>query len=844
MATFQLKKSTYKIKPPQDGAAVITNDSTLASTYQQDISDIPAISNRWNSVNLMNLAQAVLAETVGSLNAAAPLLWAKIVSLNGPTNKYGDTNEDGSISSADGIQFIKYAAGAALTAGHSSQRIGDLVKLLENSYDDIEKEFTVSGTTYPIYESRPVPVETGMFMEDHHYIVLDANDKIDRLKLIKYTKSPAFNVPYWFDAGTGAELTGLDTLTGTVTKAADSSQIVGSGTGFSRDLEVGDLFTVSATATFDGASAVGSNQITVTGHGYSTGDTTVYSDGGGTTVVGLASGTTYYIIRVDANTVKLALTPELAAAGTAITLADGSGAAHTLSFDFGARVSYIESDTVMYLDSSKGNIFSARAYKTSNYRFDHAKDCILARCFHEAIIFPAKQAVSSSTSLYIDYAGIVDDLVGTTLSFSGVSGTPTVVSMSDESATRGLGTGTHLITMSSTQSISDEAEVTFTRFVTEPFTVLDSGDSLEDDDTPKLSGDLNVNGKDIVGDLIELKSETGGEEYIVCTLNGAVDLYHNDVKVLETTAAGITVTNTVTGNLTGDVTGDLTGNAATATTSLKIDDADGDTSITTVEGYLSGSGDAITFEVDGDPVMYLSNLGDDDDGPLLNFVNNDGTVVADDILGHIVFSGTDSGVSNYGAQIKAVATSAHGGPYSSTKLELYTRNGSSNILGMYLNYNGELWAPVVYGNGIAYGSRDVYITSSGEMGYLSSIRESKANIQSLSNIDWLYNLSPVSFNYREYEKIDQTSEVDGKTETKTVKNYLDTYSSEIEYGLIAEDVALVNADFCEYDVDSEGNKTLVGVGYRKLITPMLQALKDQKKLIEDLTARIEALEGK
>jgi len=284
-----------------------------------------------------------------------------------------------------------------------------------------------------------------------------------------------------------------------------------------------------------------------------------------------------------------------------------------------------------------------------------------------------------------------------------------------------------------------------------------------------------------------------------------------------------------------------------AGTSLKIDDADGDTSITTVEGYLSGSGDAIQFEVDGDNVMFLSNLGDASDGPILNLVNNDGSIVSDDVIGHIVFSGTDAGQAQYCSQIKCVSTTTHGAGTStnaSSKLEFYSRNGTTNTLGMYINYNGELWAPVVYGNGVAWGARDVYISPSGEMGYLSSIRESKANIQDLSNIDWLYNLSPVSFNYREYEKIDQTSEVDGKTETKTVKNYLDTYSSEIEYGLIAEDVALVNTDFCDYDVDSEGNKTLVGVGYKKLITPMLQALKDQKKLIEDLTARIEALEGK
>ena len=43
----------------------------------------------------------------------------------------------------------------------------------------------------------------------------------------------------------------------------------------------------------------------------------------------------------------------------------------------------------------------------------------------------------------------------------------------------------------------------------------------------------------------------------------------------------------------------------------------------------------------------------------------------------------------------------------------------------------------------------------GRLGYLSSTRASKANIQTLGDISWLYNLNPVSFNYR--QKDDETS---------------------------------------------------------------------------------------
>lgn len=86
--------------------------------------------------------------------------------------------------------------------------------------------------------------------------------------------------------------------------------------------------------TFNGASAVDptTDQITLTAHGLSEGQAVVYSNGGGTTVVGLTSGSTYFVIPVDANNIKLATTKANALAGTAINItADGVGAAHTVT---------------------------------------------------------------------------------------------------------------------------------------------------------------------------------------------------------------------------------------------------------------------------------------------------------------------------------------------------------------------------------------------------------------------------------------------------------------------------------------------------------------------------------
>lgn len=87
--------------------------------------------------------------------------------------------------------------------------------------------------------------------------------------------------------------------------------------------------------TFNGATNVevvaSSDAITVTAHKFVTGERVTYANGGGTSVVGLTTATDYYIIKVDANIVKLATTAANAYAGTAIAIADGVGASHTLT---------------------------------------------------------------------------------------------------------------------------------------------------------------------------------------------------------------------------------------------------------------------------------------------------------------------------------------------------------------------------------------------------------------------------------------------------------------------------------------------------------------------------------
>ena len=89
--------------------------------------------------------------------------------------------------------------------------------------------------------------------------------------------------------------------------------------------------------TFNSLNDVASNIITYnTDHLLTTGDAVLYSDGGGTTLGGLTDNTTYYVIRIDDTSFKLAANLSDANAGTAIALTPGVDEDHTLTLSAGA----------------------------------------------------------------------------------------------------------------------------------------------------------------------------------------------------------------------------------------------------------------------------------------------------------------------------------------------------------------------------------------------------------------------------------------------------------------------------------------------------------------------------
>ena len=108
--------------------------------------------------------------------------------------------------------------------------------------------------------------------------------------------------------------------------------------------------------TFDASSSSVVNTtaetIAIPSHGLATGDAVAY-ESSGSAIGGLTDGTTYFVIRVDSNTIKLATTASNATAGTAINLsAVGAGVADTLQ---------LTAPTVFFVDANEATVAANKA---------------------------------------------------------------------------------------------------------------------------------------------------------------------------------------------------------------------------------------------------------------------------------------------------------------------------------------------------------------------------------------------------------------------------------------------------------------------------------------------------
>ncbi len=108
----------------------------------------------------------------------------------------------------------------------------------------------------------------------------------------------------------------------------------------------------------------------------------------------------------------------------------------------------------------------------------------------------------------------------------------------------------------------------------------------------------------------------------------------------------------------------------------------------------------------------------------------------------------------------------------------------------------------------------LYINSSGKIGTNNSSERYKKDIVNMESIDWLYNLRPVNFIYKE-----------------------DSLNV-MQYGLIAEEVNDVNPLFVNYNK----NNQIETVYYNKLITPMLKAIQEHEEKNKQQQSQIDQLQ--
>jgi len=110
---------------------------------------------------------------------------------------------------------------------------------------------------------------------------------------------------------------------------------IGVASGATRYLEVPGVTVAAPAAITVATTAVttATSTITITNHKYLTGTKLTYSAAAGTVLGGLTDATAYYVITVDANTIKLATSLVNAQAGTAITLTGTGNSSQTFTGD-------------------------------------------------------------------------------------------------------------------------------------------------------------------------------------------------------------------------------------------------------------------------------------------------------------------------------------------------------------------------------------------------------------------------------------------------------------------------------------------------------------------------------
>jgi hypothetical protein len=136
-----------------------------------------------------------------------------------------------------------------------------------------------------------------------------------------------------FDGLTDVPFTSVTTLNAIALTSTVRGNLIDAAVKNKSDSTAGTITAANTTQGIDSAVNVTDDTLTLSAHGYTTGlKGQVSISGGGTLPTGLSASTDYFVIVVDANTVKLATSLANALAGTAIDIEDQGTADKTVTF--------------------------------------------------------------------------------------------------------------------------------------------------------------------------------------------------------------------------------------------------------------------------------------------------------------------------------------------------------------------------------------------------------------------------------------------------------------------------------------------------------------------------------
>ena len=320
-----------------------------------------------------------------------------------------------------------------------------------------------------------------------------------------------------------------------------------------------------------------------------------------------------------------------------------------------------------------------------------------------------------------------------------------------------------------------------------------------------VAGGLTLSGGVLTGTSGTVTSVSGTGTVNGITLTGTVTSSGN--LTLGGTLSNVGLTSQVTGTL--PVANGGTGTATAFTTgSVVFAGASGVYSQSNANFFWDNTNARLGLGTTG-PSQRLHIRQDLDGtiGLLIQNRNGSGTPVA---AVQFVTGGLDLSDNRY-AQI-----TAEGG--SATTMKFWTSNAGAPTAKLTIAAGGSITALGVYDNTVGATNRAVFVDNTGLLGYVVSILASKTEVNDLTDTSWLYNLRPVSFHYRKRNE-------EGA--------YTDEAETPLEYGLIAEEVEIVNPEMVFYDETPEG-PALRSVSYSKLVIPMLAELKALRNRVIEL----------